>query len=312
MSIRPRSASARRAALTLAVLTAVSCGPSHGAQRPAPAATVGDEAMVRAAERMLVADEPSQWSSWLRAGAEQRLDTACMREHGFRYLPNDPGPAPSKGLTTEDVVGAAHPASYGVTSADDQRGQPAEDRYVDAMPADQRERYLAAFQGSASDSASERLPSGADVSYSTGGCLGQVRARLYGSVRAAIEDTMVPQDVRRSFVDSLTSDAGYQAALGRWRRCVAAAGWPRKDPADAVDSIQAMADDSLDAARLTTRQNALAGADVSCDGPAGLRAARAAARARFISTRPGAVLAALAGVAAARDRATRLASTVQD
>jgi hypothetical protein len=285
-------------------------GPPPLPPPPGPASATGDAALARAAERTLVDDESSQRSSWLRAAAEQRLDAACMRERGFRYPAGDPGPPPTKGLTTEDVIGSARPASYGVTSADGQDGQPAEDRYLDSLPADQRDRYRQAFQGRASEKATLRLPSGQEVTYATGGCLSQVRARLYGSAKAAIADTMAPQDVRRSFTDSLASDAAYQAALGRWRHCMAAAGWPSQDPADAVDSIQAMADQSADAGELTARQEWLAQADVGCDGPAGLRASRAAARARFVRTLPPPVLAALADVAAARERAERIAGTV--
>jgi hypothetical protein len=172
-------------------------------------------------------------------------------------------------------------------------------------------RYVNALEGSSSADATLRLPSGAVGTYSTGGCVGQVRRQLYGSVRSAFEDPLVPHDMRYLLGIFLNSDRPYLSALHAWRQCMSAARWDFATPEAAIKSIQMLAATTgASPAEIDSRQVAIAGVDVSCDARSHLRMRISEARAQFARRQPSQIIAQLQRIYITREQAFRLALRV--
>jgi hypothetical protein len=296
-------------ALTLAATAAVSGCGSHRTQRSGAAAGPA----TAAAAAVLTVDAGSVHDRWLLFRAEQVLDARCMRAQGLQYLVTDPGPEPTAGVVTTDALGHishgshATPLTYGVTAV--ASGQPAEDHYVQTLPDPVRTRYLDALNGPQTPRFTMRLPSGATGSYTTGGCVGQARAELYGSVRAALADTLVPQDLRNSFAASRRSPHQPDAAARTWKDCMAAAGWPGvNSPQAAIDSVRSMAARGTSQPDLDARQTAMATADARCDASCHLRTTTNQARTTYLTHQPPKVLTTLQNLALTHHQALQTAN----
>jgi hypothetical protein len=231
-----------------------------------------------------------------------------MRKLGLRYLITSAGPEPSAEVSTADVLGSGSSPGYGVSAQAGAPGDPAQDRYVRSLSPAERDRYITALNGSADRLAPLPLPSGARRTYATGGCTARTRAWLYGDVRAAFEDVLVPQDVITLFGDHLARDRYYEAALDRWQRCMAGDGQRAKTPAALIRSLQDKADQGISPASLVREQRAAATADRRCDAESGLRATLAARRAAFLRQQPASTLARLKEVWQLRQQALRRAA----
>lgn len=265
--------------LLVVLVMATGCQP-----QPAPRREVADAPPARAmdaAMAVLTLDANALHDRWLLFRAEQQLDQRCMRALDLTYLVTDPGPEPGPNVVTADDAGHAAPYTYGLAPAFS--GITAQDAYVAALPAPAQTAYAQALNGLPDDRAGLRLPSGASGSFGTKGCVGWARAQLYGEVRSALEDVLVPQDVRNTFLAKLGQDAGYRSALDEWRRCMAAKGIPAAAPSEAIDSIRSLAASGADPELLTQRQAAVADADVGCDARAHVRARATAARHAFLA-----------------------------
>jgi len=277
-----------------------------------------------AAEILLTSDAASLRQKWYLFRAEQALDAQCMQRLGFRYLVTSPGPEPSTRTVTEDAVSSSYPATYGVpamlsgaighssgnSSGTTQSGQPPEDRYIDSLREPVRTRYLSALEGTPGVVATLRLPSGAAGTYTSGGCVGYVRKRLYGSVRAALEDPLVPQDMTRLLGIFLNSYHPFLSALHAWRQCMASAGWRFATPEAAIESVQILAAKGASQAEMDRRQIPIADADVGCDARSHLRMHTSEARIKFVRQQPRQILAELQGIYITRERAVRRALQV--
>ncbi|WP_370261151.1 hypothetical protein [Streptomyces sp. V4I8] len=306
---------ARRTATVLcvtalaAVLICVAGCAAGPASRPDPAAP--SARTLQRAAAVLTSDATTLRQRWRLFTAQQVLDRRCMRKLGLRYLIMSAGPEPLAGITTADVLGTGSPAGYGVVppeTGDASPDTPAQDRYVRSLTAAERDRYVTALSGPADRVAPLTLPSGTKGSYATGGCTAQTRARLYGSVRAAFEDILVPQDVNALFADHLAHDRHHRAALDRWQRCMAGNGHPAQTPEALIQSLRGKADKGASPATLDREQRAAATADRRCDAKSGLRAALAARRAAFLRQQPEATLSRLEGVWRVRQQALRRAA----
>ncbi|MFJ9899948.1 hypothetical protein ACIQPR_42120 [Streptomyces sp. NPDC091280] len=267
----------------LAAVTGCSTGPA-----PRPGSATSQARQEVAALAVLTDDATSLRQHWQLFGAQQLLVQRCMRQLGLRYLVTRTGPEPAAGITTADTRGTAVPASYAITGppvgAID--GVPAQDRYVGSLPPAARARYLVAYNGSATRMATLTLPSGTVSRYLTGGCEGRARTELYGSVRAAMQDTLVPQDVNAMFHASLATNRRYQSALVTWQRCMARSGWRAKTPAAAIQALQAQAAASASTAALAGKQHSEAAADQRCDTAGDLRGTLTALRRAFLDRQP--------------------------
>ncbi|KMS69991.1 hypothetical protein ACM01_32855 [Streptomyces viridochromogenes] len=280
-------------------------GPAVPSAPPAPSART-----LQRAAAVLTSDATALRRRWRLFNAQQALDQRCMRKLGLRYLITRAGPEPSAGITTADVLGTGSPAGYGVlpTAGEGPQDAPAQDRYVQSLPPAERARYVTALSGRPDQQAALTLPSGDKGAHATGGCSARTQERLYGSVRAAFEDILVPQDVNLLFAGYLAHDRHYKAALGRWQRCMAGQGHRAQSPTALIQSLQHQADRGTDAASLDREQRAAATADRRCDGESGLRATLAARRAAFLRQQPETTLSRLEGVWQLRQQALRRAA----
>jgi hypothetical protein len=234
-----------------------------------------------------------RWS-WLTGQAELQLVAGCMKQRGFTYPVPSPGPEPSPATITADSPGGSGPATYGVFP---QAGPP---NRPNAEPAS----FSDALDGGKDDAASLTLPDGSTVGYQTGGCFGEARSRLFGSIRAYVISAYLPQVVRDEFEAFLTADRAYDAALKTWQSCMAQRHWTFPTPAAAIASLETA---QLDAASLDRRQAAIAGADRDCDLRSHLRTLRAEALTRFTTRLPVQIVAELADIVTGREQADRVA-----
>lgn len=281
------------AAMTVTVAVG-GCAPSHpprpASARPGPATVIS-----QARARSVIAQDATtlRWS-WLIGRTEGQLIAQCMRRNGYAYEVPAPDPEPGPATITADALGGNGPATYGVFP----HGAPPNNPGVE--PASFRD----ALDGAATEAASLTLPDGSTVGYETGGCLGEARTRLFGSVRAYVTSAYLPPTVRDEFAAFLTTDPAYTVARQAWQSCMAQRHWTFQTPAEAIASLETA---QLDAAALNRRQAAIAGADRDCDLRSHLRDRRRQALARFTAGLSAPVLAELGDVSAGRDLAGRVA-----
>lgn len=292
--------------LLAAAAAAAGCAGHPAPQSPAPGAFA-----LGPAELALTKNAESERESWYLSRAEHILDQQCLAAKGFRYLVEDPGPAPGTNTVTGDALGTGGPATYAVqlSTATSTSASP-EDQYVAGLPEATRRRYLEALNGPDKQVASLRLSSGSVFGYQTGGCTAQVRQKLYGSVAAMLESQMLPQDVTHELSAVLGSDQAYRSVAQAWQQCMRAAGHDFPSPQAAIHSIEQLADQTTSAAQLNEQQTALATADTACDGRTGLRHALAQARSAFVRGLPANIVTELADGYTIRQRAYRIAVTV--
>ncbi len=262
-----------------------------------------------AAEAVLTTTASALRQEWYLFRAQQQRVAQCMHSHGLRYFVASAGPEPAAGTTTVWVAGRGRNASYDVTVAASRATTTRpEDQYVTQLPTAQRSRYTGVLGGSPDLLATLRLPSGLAVRYQTGGCVGGARAALFGSVRAAMQDALMPEDVDNKFYASLAGQQPYLSAVHAWQRCMAAAGWHFMTPQASIAAIQTLATaKGTSPGELRAREAAVAGADVACDGRAHLRMRTTEALAAFVRTLPGPVLSQLRNVYLTRQQAAAAA-----
>jgi hypothetical protein len=298
--------------LAAATLPALLTTAGGCASQPAPRAGTPSAPVMTAASGAITSDATTMRQRWALFGAQQVLVQWCMQARDLTYLITSPGPEPSTAATTSDTLGHGSPPGYGVTTAPSGANSSgtAEDRYVRALTAAQAASYSVALDGRTDQVAPLTLPSGASGSYETSGCTATARTRLYGNVRDAFEDTLVPQDVNQMFALDLQHSQRYQAALDMWQRCMAASGWPTTSPDAVIASLQSLATRQTPAASLARTQQAEAAADGRCDARSKLRALRADTRTAFLRTQSPRTLALLAHLLRVHQQAVRRARTV--
>jgi hypothetical protein len=294
MKIRSRKAASLSTptVLALAGLLAVSgCSATQTTARPPGQSSASD------AETILTTTATSLRQEWDIGTAQQELVATCMASKGYRYITTSQGPEPGPRMVTADATATSGPATYGValqalaagatqTGQGSTAGVTAQDSYVESLPTPVRARYADAYGGALLQGLLS-LPGGLVIRYATGGCLGQARTELFGSVRAAILDTLAPQDIGNAFGGYLASDQPYQQALRTWQGCMAAAGWHVESPQAAIQSIEFTATQNGTTIQfLNRRQTAVATADVRCDRTSQLRARWRQQLAVFVGKQP--------------------------
>ena len=280
--------------------------------RPAPpAARGGDEVGVAAA--VLTTDAAALRDAWRLSVAQDELVAECMRANRLPYATAAPAPEPSAGTVTAEAAPTARPATYGIAVSlaahgPDADSTGAQDRYLDQLAPSARASYDRAVGGPPDALLTIRLPSGMEVRSRTGGCLGRARERLFGSVEAAIRNSMLPQDVALSFADSLESVPSYRSALSSWKRCMAAAGWNYDSPDAAIRSLDTQAGRGWSPGRLGAEEGKVAAADLACDRRSQLRATRRVELGGYLDRQPASLIEQLAAVRRAREAAVGVAA----
>ncbi|HVV19903.1 MAG TPA: hypothetical protein VHF06_10740 [Pseudonocardiaceae bacterium] len=254
------------------------------------------------ARSVLSSDAAALRDKWYRNRAEQQLIEQCMTRLGFVYTVPDMGPAPGPNTITSFALGSRGPATYGVTP----------EEFTDAPPTDpgsDQPRYALALDGPASDSGTMTFGGAGKVSYQTGGCQGNARKQLYGSVELYMESAYLPQIEGSAFTGYLADDRSYGSALRGWQACMKARDLPAASPDAAANSVEQLAGNSS-AAALTRRQTALAAADAACDGKSHLRQRTNEALDRFVGSLSSQLLTQLDAVAGSRAKADRMARQI--
>jgi hypothetical protein len=304
-----RETTSVRSVIALAAVLICAAGCAAGtASRPDPAASSA-RTLERAAA-VLTHDATTLRQRWRLFNAQQLLDQRCMRGLGLRYVVTSAGPEPPSGVTTADVLGSSPSSGYGVSlKKGGVLSEPAQDRYVRSLPAAEQDRYVTALNGPTDQAAPLTLPSGDEGFYATGGCTARTQAYLYGSVRAAFEDLLVPQDVNGLFNSYLAQDRRYGTALGQWQRCMVTYGSTAQTPAALIQSLKAESARGMSPAALDRHQRAAVTADRRCDARSGLRATLSARRAAFLRQQPRTTLTRLEDVWQIRQQALRRAAS---
>ncbi len=299
--------------LILSGLVTVAGCSSHPAPPTAPAPPAAADLDIAAA--VLTTDVRTLRDGWRLFSAQQRLVAECMHSHGLQYLVTDPGPEPTAGTVTAEAIGGGRPATYGIAAELSAQGNggntiPAQDQYVRHLPLAQQGRYEQALGGSPNALQTLRLASGIEVQYRTGGCVGQARRRLFGSVETALRDSMVPQDVGQTFDTFLLSEATYHSALSSWQRCMAGAGWSYTNPRAAIKALGSLSAQGTSLKRLSARETVVAMADSRCDKRSHLRDTRRLELTKFLRQQPNSLIQQLLRVDEARRRAVQVAVRV--
>jgi hypothetical protein len=261
-------------------------------------------ASLDAAHSVLTTDAATLRRRWILFRAQQLLVAQCMRSHDDTYFVTEPGPEPGTDTSTADSLGDGGHLTYGLWATPRTSAQ---DNYVGQLGADARSRYEQALTGGPNEQPSLTLPSGLVIRYRDGGCVGQARAQLFGSVQNALLDSLLPQDVNQRFAKVLAESAPYRGALSAWRACVARSGYTYADPADAIDQLQSLLDQGANP-DVGTLERAVADADAQCDHQSQLRRVRAQELTAFLHRLPSAQLAALADVYHTRVHALEVAA----
>jgi hypothetical protein len=296
-----RRAQAWGLALVLAALTAMAgCAVSRPSR---PAADQRAPGAVTSAQAVITINASTLRWDWYVSRAEQFLTAQCMRSHGFQYTVPAFGPEPSVHTVTAYALGGSYPATYGVTPQSFASSDPHD-------PGDAQRPYQYALEGPATLTATLALPGGGGVFYGTGGCIGFARQKLFGSVRAYVESSYVPQTVRSRFGTYLSTYRPYLDALHRWQSCMKAGGRKFQDPQAAIESVQALAMNGMRPAGLVRRETALADTDTTCDSRSHLRASTSQALARYARSLPSRTLAQLSSIHSSRETALQVAQRV--
>jgi len=258
--------------------------------------------------RLLQTDSRTLHDDWVLFNAQQRAVAACMRRHGFSYAVNSGGDEPAPGIATAETRATTSPASYGVAAdasaflpaARSRTGNAAvtaQDAYVRSLTPQDAAAYAMALDGPVNTMAPIILPSGRRLSYETRGCLAEARAEIFGSVRDALLDALLPGDVQNSFFATLGRDDGYRHAVDLWRGCMRRAGHPAKTPAAVIGALKQLLAGGTPPAVIAAREQAAAAADMSCDARSRLRALQRRLLVAYSRRLPAAVRDALAAVA---------------
>jgi hypothetical protein len=153
------------------------------------------------------------------------------------------------------------------------------------------------------------IAGGGSVFYETGGCQGDARKQLYGSVGSLMASAYLPQVQGKLFSGFLGRYQPYQSALHAWQACMKAGAFTVTNPDDAANSLQPVADHG-GAADLARRQAAIAAADAACDGPSHLRPRTNQALDAYVGSLSAPVLTQLDDVARSRAKADQLAPRI--
>ncbi|MFD0419324.1 hypothetical protein [Streptomyces sp. NPDC127108] len=217
--------------LTVAVLAGLSgCSAAPGG--PAgPRSTAPASAGGLSADAVDMVTRSGSWPA-----VQQTLDTAlnqlthtCMRRAGFAY----PAAKAARPTSLDDAKALVDLPSrrrhgYGIASPPPSSGPPPAPYYTE-LDADRRRRFDLAFSGPP-DARTEVATGTGTVDVGQRGCDARARAALAGDVVSWARMYYTPQALNGRLDAAVPRQAGYVAALARWRSCMAERGHPYPSP----------------------------------------------------------------------------------
>jgi hypothetical protein len=222
---------------------------------------------------------------------EDRLVRRCLTDQGFDIFPEKAPPTGKSGdgqhSVSPDPADAAR-IGYNLDPRRNPKPTVEADNSAYARTSDSyKGRLTLAKYGPDTDTVSFITPDGTKVETSRAGCLGEVRAGLYGDVKEYLRLSFTADNlVRLNASHEVENDPEVLAVAERWRKCVEKAGYPdMKGPVAMKDKARQLyrgidpADKTaLDAA--VTSEIKIATADATCTKSVGFGEAVAAARAK--------------------------------
>ena len=232
----PGGRAARIVALGLLVVgglvTATACSTASSPPRPSSATGLPAAALVKLHSLPPIYARVYTWSaSGQRISlAQQRLATACMAQHGFRYQPAPPATAEDMAhdnpmpFGLESVESLTSPSTTGTSAA------PTEDPTKSA-------KYSRALLGDPTRLITAR---GAQLTVSrpATGCLAEAEQRLLGTGRARwIQLRILLFEAEQESLRQVNNDPGFRAVNARWQQCMHKAGFSWSDPQQLLNGL---------------------------------------------------------------------------
>lgn len=174
------------------------------------------------------------------ARAEERLTTACMAKHGFRYHSTSPAPA----ATAQDQDPAWEgPAPFGLETLEPPASTgPTPDE--PKVPSSQRTRYARVLYGDPRQRVTVR-GARVEVSRPANGCAAEAQRRLLGAGRVRwIQLRVLLYEAEQDARGQLDGDPEVRAANARWQQCMRDldAGYKWADPMELFHAMPADVD----------------------------------------------------------------------
>jgi hypothetical protein len=207
------------AAVFLVALTGVSlavAGPGSPHPQPGHAAAAEPGSLTTADTRLLYQ-------------AEQILIRACMARRGFRYWLAPPPAGPQFPYLVSSVAWARR-YGFGGEPEGLQQAANASSRYIGGLSPARRQAYGIALNGAGAGpgapGVTATIPQGGEIGQNTSSCRTRAETGLYRQFRAWFRADSVTDDLPAIWEAEVLNDPGYQRAVGRWARCMHAAGYP--------------------------------------------------------------------------------------
>lgn len=221
---------------------------------------------------------------------EKRLVRRCLTKKGFEIFPEESPPQNKAGdkdrSVSTDPAEAAR-IGYGY----DPRRKAQQDAVIDdsaytKTPDSYKSKLTVAKYGPESETVSFTTPDGTTVDMPRAGCMGEVRAALYGDLKEFLRLSFTAENlVRMDASNDIDKNPKVLALVDPWRECIKNAGYPgiqfprdmRDKARDLYKGIAPTDDKALDVAAASEKK--IATAEATCTKSVGLNEAVAAARA---------------------------------
>jgi hypothetical protein len=241
----------------------------------------------------------------------------CMASKGFKYHPSfkSPDKPGYPGLGYPGLAGvpqapiglAARKADgYGFQSGGSSAGTGSRQ---DKLAAPARKKYLLALAGGSKDRVRFAMLDGIRGSISSGGCEGEAKQRLYGSVVNWFLATSGHDELTAILLNAVTTDPAFTAVVGRWSSCMAGRGYAYSSPEDLWNNLGSQLDKKHTPA-LRNLEIKVALADYKCAKTVALLSTVQALQARHARYFPKAYAGALAKLTRLDARALRIAKAL--
>ncbi|WP_269854728.1 hypothetical protein [Streptomyces sp. RPT161] len=201
----------------------------------------------------------------LQAAFDQ-LDRECLSTAGFR-LPSIPRvslPVPENEAAAIDLDGRKQ-HGYGISTPGDSSAATANpNAYVSSLSSRDQKRFNDVQFGPGAPRTAVALYRTGRAAVPTAGCVARARRALAGDVQAWAAISYVPQQLDDQLSRKALQDASYQAALARWRVCMAKAGYPYASPEAAVTRLRREHEQGASGSGFRRLEIAVAVADGQC------------------------------------------------
>lgn len=224
--------------------------------------------------------------------AEEIAIANCMNERGFEYRPMKYQSTEELMPWTENRVAgdlkAAKESGYGLTSGIALADlAPQSESPIDNVPADQRDAFLQALQGSLNHArdtgnmVSVEVPGMGGLSWDTNSCSASARRAVYGDDVEYMRMIAVQNEMINAIDALVDKDPLYTGVTAQWSKCMEKRGFNYDHPGIIQSDLMALYESGkIDLARLDEIEKKVAIADSECYLQNGMGEAELAAQQR--------------------------------